>query len=182
MKHFNNAIYIIILILFIIPLKGTSQNDNTVDSTAHELMSAAREIMAVAGNCALITLDDKDLPMVRVMDPFPPESDFTVWFGTNSRSRKVHQIRNNPIVTLYYLDSNATGYVVIHGIANLVNDPMEKDKRWKPQWEAFYPNEREDYLLIKVSPEWMEVLSTTRGILGDPTTWQTPTVILDSNK
>jgi len=136
--------------------------------------------MAAAGTCALITLDEKDIPMVRVMDPFLPESDFTVWFGTNSKSRKVNQIKKNPNVTLYYLDSDASGYVVIHGIAQLENDEREKEKRWKVEWEAFYLNKTEDYLLIKVSPEWMEVISYTRGIVGDPITWEAPVVLFDS--
>ncbi len=138
--------------------------------------------MGAAGTCALITLDEKDLPMVRVMDPFLPDSDFTVWLGTNPKSRKVNQIKNNPNVTLYYLDSDGSGYVVIHGIAQLVDEPKEKEKRWKVEWEAFYPNRTEDYLLIKVSPEWMEVISYSRGIVGDPTTWQPPVVRFDSIK
>jgi len=116
---------------------------------------------------------------VRVMDPFLPESDFTVWFGTNSKSRKVNQIKKNPNVSLYYLDGDASGYVVIHGTAQLVDDQREKEKWWKVEWEAFYPNKAEDYLLIKVTPQWMEILSTTRGILGDPITWEVPVVFFD---
>ncbi len=126
------------------------------------------------------SLDENNLPMVRTMDPFPPESDFTVWFGTNAKSRKVNQIKTNPNVTLYYLDKDASGYVVIHGKAQLVDDDKEKEKHWKVEWESFYPNKSEDYLLIKVTPLRMEVLSTTRGITGDPKTWQTPVVIFDS--
>ncbi|MCW5518776.1 pyridoxamine 5'-phosphate oxidase family protein [Aureitalea sp. L0-47] len=140
---------------------------------------AAREIIKEAGTCVLITLDDESIPMARIMDPFPPESDFTVWFGTKSESRKVDQIKNNPTVTLYYQDSDASGYVVIHGKAQIVDDEKEKEKRWKNAWEAFYPNNKEGYLLIKVSPEWMEILSYTRGIVGDPITWKTPTVTFD---
>ncbi|PLW97757.1 MAG: hypothetical protein C0593_07770, partial [Marinilabiliales bacterium] len=129
--------------------------------------------------CALITLDEELIPMVRIMDPFPPENDFTVWFGTKAESRKVNQILNNPDVSLYYQDSDASGYVVIHGKAQIIDDQIEKQKRWKDAWEDFYPNNREGYLLIKVSPEWMEILSVTRGINGDQKTWQTPIVQFD---
>lgn len=182
MKQIRKTFYIIFTILLLIPFKSFSQNIEQKDSSYSKLISAAREIIAEAGTCALITLDEKDLPMVRVMDPFLPESDFTVWFGTNSKSRKVNQIKKNPNVTIYYLDSDASGYVVIHGIAQLVNDKREKEKRWKVEWEAFYPNKTEEYLLIKVSPEWMEVISYTRGIVGDPITWEAPVVLFDSIK
>jgi general stress protein 26 len=70
---------------------------------------------------------------------------------------------------------------MLHGIAQLVDDQKEKEKRWKDEWEDFYPNKTEDYLLIKVSPIWMEVSSTTRGIIGDTITWQPPSVLFDPN-
>ena len=142
MNQLKNQIWIIGTILLFIPFNSFSQNIEQKDSTNIKLMIAAREIMAAAGTCALITLDDKNLPMVRVMDPFLPEGDFTVWFGTNPKSRKVNQIKNNPNVSLYYLDSDASGYVVIHGIAQLVDDQKEKETRWKDDWDAFYPDKK----------------------------------------
>jgi general stress protein 26 len=167
------------LIIIIFPFKIVSQNIELNDTTKEKLINAAREIMDASGTCALITLDHDFVPMVRIMDPFPPESDFTVWFGTKAESRKVNQIKNNPEVSLYYQDSDASGYVVIHGKAQIIDDQKEKQKRWKDAWEAFYPNNREGYLLIKVSPEWMEILSFTRAIVGDQKTWQTPIVRFD---
>lgn len=69
---------------------------------------------------------------------------------------------------------------MIHGIAEIVNDQKEKDKRWKAEWEAFYPNKTKDFMLIKVTPEWMEVVSYTHGILGDPVTWEPSKLVFDS--
>ncbi|MBT8302053.1 MAG: pyridoxamine 5'-phosphate oxidase family protein [Maribacter sp.] len=179
MNQFKRLIFNTCLIVIVIPFNIYGQNTDVNDATKERLIIAAREIMDTAGTCALITLDDTSIPMVRIMDPFPPESDFTVWFGTKSESRKVDQIKNNPNVTLYYQDSDASGYVVIHGKAQIIDEQREKQKRWKDAWEVFYPNNREGYLLIKVSPEWMEILSYTRGITGDPKTWQTPIVRFD---
>jgi general stress protein 26 len=174
----KNILYACLMII-IIPINLFSQNKALKEAKNEKLMIAAREIMDASSTCALITLDEELVPMVRLMDPFPPESDFTVWFGTNAESRKVNQIKNNPTVTLYYQNRDLSGYVVIHGNAQMIDDQEEKQKRWKDGWEAFYPNNREGYLLIKVSPEWMEILSTTRGIIGDPKTWQTPIVRFD---
>jgi general stress protein 26 len=162
------------MIAILNPVKTHAQKPQLNDSANEKLISAAREIMNNAGICALITLDDQSIPMVRTMDPFPPERDFTIWFGTNSQSRKVSQINKNPTVTLYYQDVDASGYVVIHGKAQIIDAQEEKEKRWKNAWEAFYPNNKKGYTLIKVTPEWMEILSTTRGIVGDPTTWSAP--------
>ncbi len=179
MKHLLSLLLITCLFLNASSYTLYGQNADLKDEAREKLIRAAREIMEAAGTCALITLDAENIPMVRTMDPFPPEEDLTVWFGTNAESRKVSQIKNNPNVTLYYLDKDASGYVVIHGTAQLVDDEEEKQGRWKDRWEAFYPNNRAGYLLIKVTPEWMEILSTTRGITGDPKTWQTPVVRFD---
>jgi len=146
-----------------------------------ELIAAAREIMTSARYCALITTDSRGRVHTRAMDPFPPEADMTVWFGTNSRSRKVREIRRNPRVTLYYFDRENQEYVVISGIARLVNDPNEKIKRWKDEWKSFYPNRATDYLLIEFRPEKLEVISEKKKIFGDPHTWKPPTVTFIRN-
>jgi len=62
------------------------------------------------------------------------------------------------------------------------NDPNEKIKRWKEEWEAFYPDKNDDYILIKVMPVWMEIISYTRGIVSDINTWQPPIITFDSEQ
>lgn len=180
MKYFKLGFCLFLLILFFIPFESYTQNNESADSLNINIKNAAKKIMTSAGMCALITLDKEGRPRVREMDPFLPEEDFTVWFGTNPASRKVSQIENDQRVTLYYLDKDGSGYVMIHGEAQLINDREEKEKRWKTDWEAFYPNKTDSYLLIKVIPEWMEVISYAYGILGDPDTWEPPVVHFNS--
>ena len=179
MKILRKYTFLILAQLLLLPFIGLGQNIELKDSLNLKLISAAKEIMTAAGTCALTTLDEEGRPRVRAMSPFIPEDDLTVWFGTNPKSRKVNQIKNDPRVTLFYLDSDASGYVMIHGVAKIIDDSNKEEKYWKDEWESFYPNRPEDYLLIKVSPLWMETISYTRGIFGDNTTWQPPKVILD---
>lgn len=157
--------------LFLLTYSGCTQIEKE-NNTNGKIIKAAKEMMQDTNTCALITIDIEGRPRVRTMDPFPPEKDFTVWFGTNIHSRKVGQIKKNNRVTLYYLDKDATGYVTIHGTAEIVNDSSSKEKYWKEAWKNFYPVYPEGYALIKVTPLWMEVISETRGILGDDKTWQ----------
>lgn len=167
-----------VLALMLIPTSVCGQN-TTVDSLDKEIITAAKEIMGSVRTCALITLDQEGRPRVRTMDPFLPEENLIVWLGTNKKSRKVNQIQNNPSVTLYYLDTDDSGYVMIHGKAVLVDPQDEKEERWKDEWEQFYPNKEVDYILIKVSPEWVEVVSESRGIIGDSITWKPPLIFFD---
>jgi general stress protein 26 len=184
MIHVNRSslIFLISLIPLSIPLNGTSQIGILNDSTDTGYIEAAREIMSEAGTCALITLDETGRPRVRTMDPFSPEEDLTVWLATNPKSRKVGQIRNDARVTLYYLDKDQSGYVMLHGSARLIDDQKEKAKRWKDEWRIFYANYPDDYLLIKISPEWLEVVSYSRGIVCDSITWKPPVVVIEHEK
>ena len=136
------------------------------------LISAAREIMTTARYCALITSGRDGRSHARTMDAFVPESDMTVWLATNPLSRKAAEIRRNPKVTLYYFDREGAAYVTIYGIARLVNDKGEKAKRWKDDWKAFYPDRDKSYLLIKVTPERLEVVNVNKGLVGTSPTWQ----------
>jgi len=155
---------------------GYGQERQTAPAERERLITAARDIMATARYCALITLDSTGRPYARTIDPFLPDEHMVVWFATNSSSRKVTQIRRNHRVTLYYFDREGPGYVTLYGIARLVNDPIEKAKRWKDEWKAFYPDRAKNYLLVAVTPENLEVISEKKGIGGDRRTWAPPSV------
>ena len=174
--------YIILPIILLTSFDGFCQDEENEKKTDLQLMNAAREIMTSASTCALITLDQEGRSRARAMDAFAPESDFTVWFGTNPKSRKVAQIKNDPRVTLYYLGNDDSGYVLIYGVARIIDDENEKEKRWKDEWEEFYPEKDKGYILIKVSPEWMEVVSYPHGLIGDPETWKPHEVEFDPKK
>ncbi|HET8648021.1 MAG TPA: pyridoxamine 5'-phosphate oxidase family protein, partial [Vicinamibacteria bacterium] len=118
------------------------------------VLAAARELMQKARYCTLVTLAADGQPQARVVDPFAPEDELTVWIATNVLTRKVEEIKRDARVTLLYFDQGASAYVTLIGRAELVVDPAEKAKRWKPDWAAFYKdrNRGEDYLLIRVRP------------------------------
>ena len=153
-----------------------AQTGQTPPAGRERIITVAREIMAAARYCALITLDAGGRAHARTLDPFPHDEHMVVWLGTSPRSRKVAEIRRNPRITLYYFDRDSQSYVTIYGTARLVNDPQEKAKRWKDEWKSFYPDRAKDYLLIAVTPEKLEVVSDSKGIVGDAKTWRPPSV------
>ena len=177
MTQIKTNLLLSLLLILVLPACTFGQTKDNA-----KLMVIAREIIDAAGNCALITLDEEGRPRARTMDPFNPEDDFTIWFGTNRKSRKVVQINNDPRVTLYYFDKTSASYVTIHGKAIVLDDEKIKARHWKKKWAAFYPDYPNGYSLIKVTPEWLEVISESRGISGDSITWQPPTVKFQTKK
>jgi PPOX class probable F420-dependent enzyme len=136
-------------------------------------VKAAQHVMQQARYCALITLGNDGQPQARVVDPFPPEDDFVVWLATSPRTRKVAQIKHDPRVTLYYFDPADPGYVTLLGTAEVVETGAEKVKRWKEEWSSLYKekNKGSDYVLIRVKPFRVEVVSYSQGVLNAPETW-----------
>ena len=159
-----------------------AQTSKKQSESEEKLARVAHEIMIAAGHCALITIDSTGRPNARVMDPFPPEKGSVVWLATNPKTRKVKDIKRDPRVTLFYFDKAGMGYVTLIGQAELVQDAKEKERRWKEEWRTFYPNRSKDYLLIRVIPEKMEVVSVKHNIVGDSQTWTTPTLNFNSQK
>lgn len=166
----------VLLGLVLVGACAAAQERATPATTRDSLLAAARGIMAAARYTTLITLDSTGHPQARAIDPFAPDDAFVVWIGTNRRTRKVGEIQRDPRVTLYYFDAASAAYVTIRGTARVVTDPEETARRWKPEWEAFYPDRAADYVLIAVTPRRLEIVSEQLGIAGDPVTWAPPVV------
>jgi general stress protein 26 len=158
------------------PAASSAAEERALDRAA--LVAAAREVMAAQTYCALVTVDETGRPQVRTMNPFPPEEDMTVWFATNTRSRKVREMTRDPRVTLYYADhETAIGYVALQGRAVLVSDKAEILKRKRAYWDQAFPG-LENLVLVKVVPERLDVLNYKAGTKADPETWRTPSIEL----
>lgn len=139
-----------------------------------EKLEAARDIIETVRYGALATVDADGQPRLRTVDPFPPTDDMTVWIATHPATRKLEQIRANPRVTLYYTDPERAAYVTLMGRARIHEDDASKAKWKHPDVERFYPDYPEDYALIEVVPERLEVLG--RGIDPDPKSWRPQSV------
>lgn len=144
-----------------------------------QVIAAAKDIMQEARYSTLITIGRDGQPQARIVDPFPPDSDLTIWIATNPLTRKVQEIRRDPRVTLLYFSRATFEYVTVLGTAVLDTDSLHKAVHWKGEWAALYKdqNRGEDYLLLRVRPSRLEVVSARRGMRNDPKTWRP--VILD---
>ncbi len=161
----------ILLLSWLLTTTAAAQESGVDRQTA---LAAAREVMAAAGICTLITLDSTGHPQARVMDPFPPDDDFIVWMGTNRSTRKVTQIGADPRVTLSCFDSKGIAYVTLLGRAEVVDALDERARRFKPGWKDFYDDEHrgEDFVLIRLVPERLEMISIAHGIASAPKGWK----------
>jgi len=137
------------------------------------VIAAAIDIMQQARFCTFITIDQAGQPQARMVDPLAPDANFTIWIATNPLTRKVDQVRKNPRVTLSCFDAATSSYITVLGRGELVADGPEKQKHWKADWAPIYPNgpAGSDFMLIRLMPDRLEIVSGSRGIVGNPKTW-----------
>jgi general stress protein 26 len=176
-KHLYSLLFLFLISVSLAKVNIYAQDLKSPASKRDTLLHIARQYIHDVRFCSLITIDSSGFPHARTMDPFLPDENMIVWFGTNRNSRKVKEISNNSKVTLYYSDNKGEGYVSIIGTASLVNIPNKKDSLWKDEWSRFYNDKKENYLLIKVVPKKLEILNYKQGLFGNKETWRTPFVI-----
>lgn len=144
------------------------------DTDIEALLDVGRQIMTAAACASLITTDEAGLPYARPVRTFPSDDELTkISVPTDRSSRKTVQSKNNSRVVLSYLDVATRGYVTVIGRA-VLNDRVEDRKAvWVDPFSAFWPGgpESEDYLLIDVTPERIEMRSFTQGVAEEPTRW-----------
>ena len=138
--------------------------------TAELLLENAKSSMRSAGYCILITLGDRGEANARLVQPFEPEADMTIWVGTWSKSRKVREIQKDGRVTLAFHDKENTAYVTLLGSAQIENDINQKRKYWREEWLGFIPQgpDGDDYVLVKFIPLRIELMSFASGVLPKP--------------
>ena len=138
--------------------------------TAELILETAKSSMRSAEYCMLITLGEGGEANARLVQPFEPEPDMTIWVGTWSKSRKVREVRRDGRVTLAFYDKESTAYVTLLGLAQIENELNNKRKFWRDEWIGFIPQgpDGDDYVLVKFIPYRIELMSFGRGILPQP--------------
>ena len=135
------------------------------------LKESAKLIIDESKTCIFNTIDKSGGLSSRIMDPFVTNNGFIVYLVTNPKSRKVQEIKNNPRVSLTFQNKSQESYVTIKGRAFLIQDLDIKEKFWKKKWTPYYKDIDKNALLIKVIPLSMEVVNSSKGIVGDKETW-----------
>ncbi len=140
-----------------------------VGSTEY-ILDAVRETIIKAGVCFLITVDEKNEASARLMEPFPPEDDLTIWMGADAGSNKVEEIQHHQLVTLAYQYPHENAYVALMGQASISNNASLRRKYWREEFRMYWPEgpDGQDYTLIRVSPYKIEVMNFERNITPEP--------------
>lgn len=85
------------------------------------------------------TNDDEGYPNIKAMLNLLNDGMKTIWFSTNTSSKRVAQILNDKRASVYYVDQdNFTGLMLI-GDMEALQDEISRKKLWSEGCEKYYP-------------------------------------------
>jgi general stress protein 26 len=138
--------------------------------TEDQLLDVARKLIKATEYCFFITEGGDHIPHARLMQPYDPERDFTIYFGASPRSRKIREIRKQQKVSLAFYNQQETAYLTLQGFSAIVEDVTMRRKYWRSNWNDLFPGgpESDDYVLIKFVPDKMEMMNFAHQAMPQP--------------
>jgi general stress protein 26 len=136
--------------------------------TLEDALATLRRMLKESEYCFFLTHGEGGEIQARLMQPFTPEPDLTLWFGAAPNSRKVKEIKKNANGTISIMNPKNAGYASFVGTLTVVNDASKKAQYWRADWTDLYPGgpDADDYVLIKFTPvriEMMDFFNETQG-------------------
>ena len=104
-----------------------------------------REMVEAIDFCMLTTIDERgDLHSRPMSSNGDIDQNGDMWFFTGAFSHKVDEIKKTSRVNVSFADPQNQNYISITGRARLVRDRKKIDELWRPQFEMWFPEGKDD--------------------------------------
>jgi general stress protein 26 len=105
--------------------------------------------------CLIGTNTESGHPNVKAMLTYMNEGLNTIWFTTNTPSKKVKQVKRDEKACVYYYDPNAFEGLMLVGKMEALQDEESRKKVWKDEYTMYYPQgvNDPDYTVLKFTTE-----------------------------
>jgi general stress protein 26 len=102
------------------------------------------------------SIDGDAFPNIKAMLNMEHEGLATIWFSTNTASKRVAQFQQNPKACVYYADQvNYKGLMLV-GTIEILQDAASRQRLWRPGFEMYYPLgvDDPDYSVLRFTTIW----------------------------
>lgn len=102
-------------------------------------------------------------PHVRLAN-LPHPSPLTLYFATNTSSRKVDQLLRDPKMSAYFTDSSTWRGLLLVGRGELISDPSIRKALWSDSWKVYYREgvNDPDYAVFRMESQTLELYGEMR--------------------
>lgn len=92
----------------------------------------------------LTTLDSEGYPNTRAMIRMENDGLKTVWFSTNTSSRKIQHLTVNTKACVYFVDFEKWMGLMLVGDVEILRDAESRKRLWREGYEKYYPEGVDD--------------------------------------
>ncbi|MCK4572472.1 pyridoxamine 5'-phosphate oxidase family protein [candidate division WOR-3 bacterium] len=102
------------------------------------------------------TNGDEGYPNIRAMIKMENEGLKTIWFSTNTSSRKIPQLKKNPKACVYFVDFDKWIGLMLVGTTEIRKDQQSRERLWRDGFEKYYPKgvNDPDYSVLRFVANW----------------------------
>ena len=120
---------------------------------------AIRESLALADNSVSVMLGtngDNGYPNIKAMFKMENEGLKTIWFSTNTSSKRVAQLIQDPKACVYFADFKQLKGLMLIGNIEVLQDIESKKRLWREGYELYYPEgvNDPDYTVLRFTSQW----------------------------
>jgi len=134
------------------------------------LLEGAESVITRAQHCWLMTISQRDRvsarPMGRIV-PRPGQSDWTLCFLSDARSKKLSDIRSAKDVRLIF-DREDDAFVSLAGPAEVVADAATIERRWRADYDRIFPTAADKINAVFIDIRAEELRLWIRGLTPEP--------------
>lgn len=107
--------------------------------TGKDASEHARELVSRCGIALVGSVDDAASPNIKAMLKMENEGLRTVWFSTNTSSKRAAQFRKNPRSCVYFMEAERWTGLMLTGTMEVLDDPESRRRLWRDGFEVYYP-------------------------------------------
>ena len=102
------------------------------------------------------SVDGSAFPNIKAMLNMAHDGLATVWFSTNTSSKRVAQWQHNPKACVYYVDEDNFKGLMLVGNIEVLQDAESRQRLWRPGFEQYYPLgvDDPDYSVLRFTAQW----------------------------
>lgn len=160
-----------------------TKSELNIAEDREQVLAVAKRIIEDDAFMTFVSVDENGQPRARTVEHKKVVGDdFVVWFATIPGTRKLDQIRANSKVTLYFDGPAEFEYVTIMGRASIhIDRETVESVTWrdKEERDRFWPEFPNDYVLVRIAPRWLEVVSVGEGIDSRDSDWRPQAVVFE---
>ena len=120
---------------------------------------AIQDALALVNSATIAMLGtngDDGYPNIKAMIKAENEGLQTIWFSTNTSSKRVAQILRDAKTCVYFVDMNQWMGLMLVGTVEVLQDAESKQRLWQPGDEKYYPLgvTDPDYSVLRFTAQW----------------------------